>query len=104
MLPTIQFQFLSDPAALLDGFSPSGEIYLLAARLEGSLTSAFPGGPPATGADSNDEAADQIEPTLPTHLTSTDSANIILVGDVDILSDRLWAQSQNFFGQQLITA
>ena len=104
MLPTIQFQFLSDPAALLDGFSPSGEIYLLAARLEGSLTSAFPGGPPAAGADSSDEAADQIETTLPTHLTSTDSANIILVGDVDILSDRLWAQSQNFFGQQLITA
>jgi ABC-type uncharacterized transport system involved in gliding motility auxiliary subunit len=103
-LPTIQFQFLSDPAALLDGFIPSGETYLLAARLEGALTSAFPDGPPAAGADSDDEAAEQTEPALPTHLTSTDSANIILVADVDILSDRLWAQSQNFFGQQLITA
>ena len=103
-LPTIQFQFLSDPAALLDGFIPSGETYVLAARLEGALTSAFPDGPPATDADSEDEAADQTELALPAHLTSTDSANIILVGDVDILSDRLWAQSQNFFGQQLITA
>jgi ABC-type uncharacterized transport system involved in gliding motility auxiliary subunit len=105
-LPTIQFQFLSDPAALLDGFIPSGETYLLAARLEGALTSAFPDGPPATDADSDseDEAAEQTETALPAHLTSTDSANIILVGDVDILSDRLWAQSQNFFGQQLITA
>ena len=103
-LPTIQFQFLSDPAALLDGFIPSGETYVLAARLEGALTSAFPDGPPAADADSEDEAADQTELALPAHLTSTDSANIILVGDVDILSDRLWAQSQNFFGQQLITA
>ena len=103
-LPTIQFQFLSDPAALLDGFIPSGETYVLAARLEGALTSAFPDGPPATDADSEDEAADQTKLALPAHLTSTGSANIILVGDVDILSDRLWAQRQNFFGQQLITA
>jgi len=103
-LPTIQFQFLSDPAALLDGFSPSGETYVLAARLEGSLTSAFPDGPPPAVADPEVQAAEPIDLAQPAHLTSTDAANIILVGDVDILSDRLWAQSQNFFGQQLVTA
>ncbi len=28
----------------------------------------------------------------------------MLVGDVDILSDRLWVQAQNFLGQRLVTA
>ena len=28
--------------------------------------------------------------------------NVILVADVDVLTDRLWAQVQNFFGQRLI--
>ncbi|MFL2553592.1 MAG: Gldg family protein [Candidatus Rariloculaceae bacterium] len=103
MMPTIQFQFLSDPAALMDGFVPSGETYVLAARLEGSLTTAFSDGPPSADAPTNDTSTPTpINP--PNHLNSTDAANVILVGDVDMLSDRLWAQSQNFFGQQLVTA
>ena len=103
MMPTIQFQFLSDPAALLDGFAPSGETYVLAARLEGSLTTAFSDGPPSADAPTNDTSTPTpVNP--PNHLNSTDAANVILVGDVDMLSDRLWAQSQNFFGQQLVTA
>jgi len=104
-LPTIQFQFLSDPSSLLNGFTPSGEIYVLAARLEGPLTTAFPDGPPTVDDESEDEAAvdsDDSEPT--SHLTSTAAANVILVGDVDILSDRMWVQRQSFFGQQLLTA
>ena len=40
----------------------------------------------------------------PAHLASTDNANLVLVGDVDILSDRLWVQAQNFLGQRLVTA
>ncbi len=98
-LPTSQFQFLADPATLLDGFMPSGEQYVFAARIAGRLTSAFPDGPPARP-DSDDESA--AEPTGP-HLTASDSPNLIVVGDVDILSDRLWVQTQSFLGQQIIT-
>ena len=86
VMPAIQMQMLTDPEALLDNFAPSGESYILAARLTGPLNSAFPDGPPGN------------------HLASTDAANVILVGDVDILSDRLWVQLQNFLGQQLATA
>lgn len=86
VMPAIQMQMLTDPEALLDNFAPSGEPYILAARLTGPLNSAFP-----DGQDGN-------------HLASTDAANVILVGDVDILSDRLWVQLQNFLGQQLATA
>ena len=104
-LPTIQFQFLSDPSALLDGFTPTGETYVLAARLEGPLTTAFPDGPPTVDDESEDEAAvDATDSDPANHLTSTAAANLILVGDVDILSDRMWVQRQSFLGQQLLTA
>ncbi len=147
-MPVILMQMLTDPEALQDDFAPSGETYILAARLTGPLNSAFPGGPPAedvpdaaggladadteaaadTGAAADSdadsgaggdagaaadsaEAPAEAESTRPgesglagNHLASTDSANVILVGDVDILSDRLWVQLQNFLGQQLATA
>jgi ABC-type uncharacterized transport system involved in gliding motility auxiliary subunit len=102
-MPTIQFQFLSDPEALQDGFTASGETYVLAARIEGSLTTAFPNGPPAADA-STDDGAVPAPANTSNHLSSTDDANVILVGDVDMLSDRMWVQTQNFFGQQLTTA
>lgn len=132
-LPAIQMQMLADPEALLDDFAPSGESYILAARLTGPLGSAFSDGPPAgqlpdaegdladgvegggavlaeddAGPGSGSEVlADSGSPTAQAggeHLASTDSANVILVGDVDILSDRLWVQQQNFLGQTLATA
>ena len=130
-LPAIQMQMLTDPEALLDDFAPSGESYILAARLAGPLDSAYPDGPAAeelpdaegdlaegadgtdgdsdddAGSDAGPEEADSVSPESQAdsaHLASTDSANVILVGDVDILSDRLWVQQQNFLGQTLATA
>ena len=122
VMPAIQMQMLTDPEALLDSFAPSGETYILAARLTGPLGSAFPDGPPAEDVPDAEgdlidgDAASEDEAGEPgsaqagdsgadeNHLASTDSANVILVGDVDILSDRLWVQLQNFLGQQLATA
>jgi ABC-type uncharacterized transport system involved in gliding motility auxiliary subunit len=95
-LPSTQFQFLSDPESLLDDFKPTGTRYVLAARLQGRLHSAFPDGPPPS-----DDATDASGASAP--LTSTDAANVILVGDVDVLSDRLWVQVQRFLGQQIAT-
>lgn len=129
-LPAIQMQMLTDPEALLDDFAPSGESYVIAGRLTGPLQSAYPDGLPAgelpdaegdlaegaggadddgdTGADpdSGETAVSESPESQPDsdHLASTDSANVILVGDVDILSDRLWVQQQNFLGQTLATA
>jgi ABC-type uncharacterized transport system involved in gliding motility auxiliary subunit len=36
-------------------------------------------------------------------LKAGENINVILVGDTDILSDRLWVQVQNFFGQRIPT-
>ena len=99
-MPADRFQFLPDPAELLNGFTPGGKEFVLAARLEGPLKSAFPDGAPT----SPDRKSPSIRRSSAAHLASTENANLVLVGDVDILSDRLWVQAQNFLGQRLVTA
>jgi ABC-type uncharacterized transport system involved in gliding motility auxiliary subunit len=107
-MPVSQFQFLSDPEALLDEFAPTGESYILAARVEGPLATAFPDGNPAAGDAAETDAPDVSNaldaPDAAPQLQSAESANIILVGDVDLLSDRLWVQVQRFLGQQIVSA
>jgi ABC-type uncharacterized transport system involved in gliding motility auxiliary subunit len=100
VMPSERFQFLPDPEELLNGFTPSGKEHVLAARLEGPLKSAFPDGAPA--AEDRDAPVDAALASA--HLASTESANLVLVGDVDVLSDRLWVQAQNFLGQRLVSA
>lgn len=84
---TEKVMFLNDPSALLSGFTPTGERYVIAGRLQGKFKTAFP--------QRND----------PGHLTeATESGEILLIADTDILSDRLWVRTQNFFGQKLLDA
>jgi ABC-type uncharacterized transport system involved in gliding motility auxiliary subunit len=99
-MPADRFQFLADPTELLQSFTPGGKQLVLAARLEGPLKSAFPDGAPA----SPDAQTPVNDALTAAHLASTETANLVLVGDVDILSDRLWVQTQNFLGQRLSTA
>jgi ABC-type uncharacterized transport system involved in gliding motility auxiliary subunit len=100
LMPADRFQFLPNPEDLLSDFVPGGKRYVLAARLEGPLKTAFPDGAPAV--EGREEPVDAA--LADQHLAMTDSANLVLVGDVDILSDRLWVQAQNFLGQRLVTA
>ena len=94
LLPSIRFQFLQNPDDLLDDFVSSGKQRVLAARLSGTLSTAYPDGPPE-GSSADPDA----------HLTQTDEGNVIVVADVDVLSDRLWVQHQrSLFGQQIATA
>ncbi len=82
-----QLKFMPDPEQLYERFVPTKEHYVVAGRLEGMLKTAFP--------DRKDEG----------HLAETKApANIVLVADTDVLSDRLWVQVQNFFGQKLMNA
>ena len=87
-LDSLQFQFLTNPEELQKTFTPTGERYLIAARLSGKAGSAFPDG--ISGYDGK-------------LVSETENLNVILVADTDILSDRLWVQVQNFFGQQIAT-
>ena len=99
-MPADRFQFLPDPQELLKGFTPGGRQLVLAARLDGPLKSAFPDGAPTNA----DREAPVDEALAAAHIASTENANLVLVGDVDIMSDRLWVQRQSFLGQQLLSA
>jgi ABC-type uncharacterized transport system involved in gliding motility auxiliary subunit len=104
MLATSRFNFLPNPSSLFDGFVQSGSSYIIAAKVSGELPSAFPDGPPTTDVSSDDNMPEGDIDTS-THLSqSNESAHLIVVADVDILSDRLWVQQQNFFGQRISNA
>lgn len=98
VLPASRFSFLPDPATLQDGFVPGGEPLVIAARIGGTLPSAFPDGNPAagTGIDAEKPADHRVQSSGP--------VNLIVVADVDMLSDPMWVRVQNFFGQQVADA
>ena len=94
-----QFQFLRDPNELQAGFTPGAKTIdigiALSGRLPRSLLLASPRQADSSP-DSNSIEADGNSDLVP--------INVILVSDTDLLSDRLWVQVQNFFGQQIATA
>ena len=101
-LPASRFAFLPDPSALQQGFTAGGESLVVAARISGTLPSAFPDGPPTAAPDTDaGEATDEADDATGHLGESAEPANLIVVADVDMLSDPLWVQVQNFFGQQI---
>ncbi|WEN14432.1 Gldg family protein [Rhodanobacter sp. AS-Z3] len=76
----------ADPTTLLQDYTPDNIHYVLAARLHGTFDSAFP------------ERAAQAG-----HLArSAPNAEVILVADTDLLSDRLWVEPQTMLGQTMM--
>jgi ABC-type uncharacterized transport system involved in gliding motility auxiliary subunit len=94
LIPTQRFNGLVDPSTLRDGFKPTGVHYALAARITGPVESAFPQGPPP-------EVKPAAGPPI-AHLTKTSvPANIVVVADTDLLTDYLWVQTRELFGQRV---
>ena len=118
-MASTEFQSLTDPEQLLKTFVPTGERYTIAARISGKAVTAFPEGVdvetvpepvpetvPEADLEAQVEGQGQVESTrdIQLHqavLTGTDKLNVIVVADTDILTDRLWVQVQNFFGQTI---
>jgi ABC-type uncharacterized transport system involved in gliding motility auxiliary subunit len=85
---------LMDPDTLRDGFEPTGERYALAARVTGSVGTAFPDGPPSgASAGAGSPLKRSVKPL-----------NLVVVADTDMLSDFLWVRQQNLFGQRVAQA
>jgi ABC-type uncharacterized transport system involved in gliding motility auxiliary subunit len=72
----------SNPTSLLQGYQPQNQNYVIAARLRGPFASAFP------------ELAKRAG-----HLAaSPTNAEVILIADTDMLTDRLWVETQTLQG------
>ncbi|QEY64612.1 ABC transporter [Metapseudomonas lalkuanensis] len=80
-----RFGMLADPEELIRELKPTGERYTVAARISGPVQSAFP-----DGIEGRKDG-----------LKSAKNINVIAVADTDILSDRMWVQVQDFFGQRV---
>ena len=76
---------LGNPEELLRDLRPDGQRKVLAARIDGPARTAYPDG--IEGRQDGLKAAERID--------------LILVADTDLLSDHLWVQVQQFFGQRL---
>jgi len=79
-----------DLLELQRGFQSGDEQFNLAVQLTGSAVSAFPQG---VDGEKNDD-----------HLPQGDKLAVTLIADTDVLTDRLWVQIQNFFGQRIASA
>ena len=78
----------SNPPALLQGYRPDNQNFVIAARVRGTFASAFP------------ERASRAG-----HLSqSKGDTEVILVADTDLLTDRLWVDTQSFLGQPVMSA
>jgi ABC-type uncharacterized transport system involved in gliding motility auxiliary subunit len=90
------------------GFQPSGEEMPLAIRLTGRFHTAFPEGKPRPfmppradrkkGPDEEKKAEEKAEPQLK---QSKDENSVVLVADVDLLSDGAAVEIQEVFGQRV---
>jgi ABC-type uncharacterized transport system involved in gliding motility auxiliary subunit len=116
-IPVEKVQGLPDVAGLLAQFRPDDKRYILAARVSGTAQTAFPDGPPKKPEkpEQKGEAEDKSEgpppeaPKPPAEAKPVDIVkqsvqpiNVIVVADSDMLDDRFWAQSQDYFGQRVI--
>lgn len=99
---------LQDPQLLLKDFVPTGERYTLAARVTGPAKTAFAEGievqlPNDSDSDGEAESAEVKSETLMPKLSEADNIQVMVVSDTDVLTDRLWVQVQDFFGQQVVS-
>ncbi len=100
MLVSPQFIKGRTPDDLLAAFAPTGQSYVLAARLSGHFASAFPGRPKKSRKKGRriSFVADQ------SHIGTTKrAAQIILVADSDLFEDRFWTHRQVFSDTEIAT-
>jgi ABC-type uncharacterized transport system involved in gliding motility auxiliary subunit len=92
-IPVAKIAGMPDIAGLLADFKPTGKRYMLAVHITGKAKTAFPGGAPAGKPTANKakSAASALRPI-----------NVVVVADSDILDDHLWAQTEDFFGHQVV--
>ncbi len=86
------------------GFEPSGEEMPLAVRITGQFHSAFPEGKPKPYARPDKKKGDEKkdEPKAEPHLRQSAGENaVVLIADVDFLSDGAAVEIQEVFGQRV---
>jgi ABC-type uncharacterized transport system involved in gliding motility auxiliary subunit len=90
-----------DPRRLIAEATKAPKPPILAARLTGTLDSAYPDGLKTEAATTEKSKKDEGKAADSPLKKSAKSVNVILVGDADMLMDRNWVQMQSIAGQQV---
>jgi ABC-type uncharacterized transport system involved in gliding motility auxiliary subunit len=91
------------PDRLLEEFKADGEIHMIAARLGGTVASAFPDGRPPLKKPAKGQTEAKKSPDGKPHLKeSSKDIGVIVVADTDLLHDQFWLRKQNLAGQEMI--
>jgi ABC-type uncharacterized transport system involved in gliding motility auxiliary subunit len=101
-IPADKLNGLPDVAGLLANFRPDGKRYVLAAHVTGPAQTAFPNGPPQAPEAPTSKPGAAKPATAKWLKAAARPINVVVVADTDILDDRVWVQSQDFFGQRVI--
>jgi ABC-type uncharacterized transport system involved in gliding motility auxiliary subunit len=85
-------------------FAPTGEKFVIGARVSGPAKTGFPNGAPAAAAkppgDPNEAPKPDAGP-LPEQVKDAKDINVVIVADSDLFEDRFWVQVQNMLGQRI---
>jgi len=127
-IPAEKLIGLPDVAGLLTQFKSDDKRYILAAHVTGIVDTAFPDGPPKPPEPAKPEVTAKPDPADPPESeagekkaaqappaaakpaeapaadwvkTSAQPINVVVVADTDMLDDRFWMQTQDFFGQRV---
>jgi len=79
-----------NPNLLLRDLEPAGKSFTLAARISGTVKSAFP-----------EKAVSETGP-VGTPMLKEGTINLVLVSDTDLFEDRFWVQLQELLGQRIV--
>jgi ABC-type uncharacterized transport system involved in gliding motility auxiliary subunit len=81
------------PEDLMAQVRPTGEHYVIAARISGPAKTAFPAGPPGLPS-STLKNVHQLK-------VSTGPINVVVMADTDIFDDRFWVREDNLLGRRI---
>ncbi|HWB48387.1 MAG TPA: Gldg family protein [Stellaceae bacterium] len=101
-IPVDQVKGLPDVATLLAHFRPEQRQFVLAAHVTGEVATAFPDGKPGGDANAGGTNAAGADAGGAALKQSAQPVNIVVVADTDLLDDRFWAQTQNFYGRRVV--
>ncbi|CCQ75587.1 Gldg family protein [Magnetospira sp. QH-2] len=97
-LSAAAFMEKPDVVGLFRDFRPQGQALMIGARVDGEVSTAFPGGPPEEpGLLTNDQEQARM------HLDrSASPINVMVFSDTDMLDDRFWVRLRDLSGQRLM--
>ncbi|HEY4943346.1 MAG TPA: Gldg family protein [Rhizomicrobium sp.] len=98
LLDVESVRFNPRPQDLMGMINPTGEKFVIAARISGPAKTAFAEGPPAAMTT----AGGPPPPALPPQLKqSSGPINVIVMADSDVFDDRFWVHVENAFGKRV---